>query len=209
MLPCSLEYQEVRMRQAPVATPRTWSRLPHYALPARLTTPTPCPTARTLLWGWRKVERPRPDGTRTISAEKGYPRETGNLVFHLSLIGILLGLAGGSCTATRATSSSAPTAEFCNSSILGYDMFRAGLRVDGTGLNEFCVRVDRFDSTWLPNGQPATFGADYVSKIENRRATCAASRPGGRVRSRSTTSPRTHGDRAQPHRLRVRALRSP
>ena len=34
-------------------------------------------------------------GTGWISAEKGYLRETGNLLFHLSLIGILAGVALG------------------------------------------------------------------------------------------------------------------
>ncbi|MBC3189589.1 cytochrome c biogenesis protein ResB [Pseudonocardia sp. C8] len=161
VLPRSLEYWR-GMRQAPVATPRNLSRLPHHAAAGTPDDPDAVlDRARTLLRGWRKAERTEPDGTRTISAEKGYLRETGNLVFHLSLIGILLGLAGGKLygyegdVIVRADGS-----EFCNSSILGYDTFRAGLRVDGTGLNEFCVRVDRFDSTWLPNGQPATFGAD-------------------------------------------------
>ncbi|SFM57548.1 cytochrome c biogenesis protein [Pseudonocardia ammonioxydans] len=163
VLPRSLEYWR-GMRQPPVATPRNLARLPHHA--AADTTEEPdaaLARARGLLRGWRRTERSEPGGVRTISAEKGFLRETGNLVFHLSLIGILLGLAGGKMygyegdVIVRADGS-----EFCNSSILGYDTFRAGLRVDGTNLNEFCVRVDRFAGTWLPNGQPATFGADVA-----------------------------------------------
>ena len=37
----------------------------------------------------------------TISAEKGYLREIGNLLFHFSLLGLLIAIALGSCSATR------------------------------------------------------------------------------------------------------------
>ena len=36
-----------------------------------------------------------PTTTQTLSAEKGYLRETGNLVFHVALIGVLVGVAWG------------------------------------------------------------------------------------------------------------------
>lgn len=163
VLPRTLEYWH-GMRAAPVATPRNLSRLPHHAVAERNESPDAVlERTRTLLRGWRRAEHEEPGGVRTVSAERGYLRETGNLVFHLSLIGLLLGFAAGKLwgyegdVIVRADGS-----QFCNSSILGYDTFRAGLRVDGTGLDEFCVRVDRFDGTWLPNGQPATFGAQVA-----------------------------------------------
>ncbi len=54
---------------------------------------------RGQLRGW-KVERreggPRArDGELTLSAEKGYLREVGNLVFHLSLVALLAAVAIG------------------------------------------------------------------------------------------------------------------
>ena len=49
--------------------------------------------------------------------------------------------------------------QFCNSGILGYDTFRAGLRVDGTDLEPFCLRVDDFDATFQSNGQASDFRA--------------------------------------------------
>ena len=57
--------------------------------------------SRARLKGWRRAEVTE-DGVLSVSAEKGYLREAGNLVFHLSLIGLLLGFAAASCTATRA-----------------------------------------------------------------------------------------------------------
>ncbi|MEQ3550425.1 cytochrome c biogenesis protein ResB [Pseudonocardia nematodicida] len=160
VLPRSLEYWH-SMRAAPVATPRNLSRLPHHAAGGSTDDPDAVlARVRGALRGWRRVERTEPGGATTVSAERGYLRETGNLVFHLSLIGILLGLAGGKMYGYEGdVIVRADGTEFCNSSILGYDTFRAGLRVDGTDLHDFCVRVDRFDGSWLPNGQPATFGA--------------------------------------------------
>lgn len=160
VLPRSLEFWR-GMRQAPVATPRNLSRLPHHAETATDEDPDAVlARARGLLRGWRRAERTEPDGSTTISAEKGYLRETGNLIFHLSLIGILVGMAGGKLfgydgdVIVRADGS-----EFCNSSILGYDSFNAGLRVDGTQLDPFCVRVNSFEGEWLPNGLASQFAA--------------------------------------------------
>ncbi len=47
--------------------------------------------------------------------------------------------------------------QFCNTGILGYDSFRAGLRIDGTDLDPFCVRTDDFKATYLANGQADEF----------------------------------------------------
>ena len=49
--------------------------------------------------------------------------------------------------------------QFCNTGILGYDSFHPGLRVDGTDLTPFCVRVDDFAADYLPNGQAESFRA--------------------------------------------------
>ena len=47
--------------------------------------------------------------------------------------------------------------QFCNTGILGYDTFRAGLRVDGTDLTPFCVRLDDFQADFEPTGQAESF----------------------------------------------------
>ena len=66
-------------------------------------------------------------------------------MFHLALIGLLLGFAGGKlCGYEGQVIVQSDGGQFCNTGILGYDSFRAGLRVDGTGLDPFCVQVDDF-----------------------------------------------------------------
>ena len=81
-------------------------------------------------------------------------------MFHLALIGLLVGFAGGKLFGYEGqVIVQADGGQFCNTGILGYDSFRAGLRVDGTGLDPFCIKVDDFTATYLPNGQAAAFAA--------------------------------------------------
>ena len=72
-------------------------------------------------------------------------------MFHLALIGLLLGFAGGKLFGYEGqVIVQSDGGQFCNTGILGYDSFRAGLRVDGTRLDPFCVQVDDFTATYLP-----------------------------------------------------------
>jgi cytochrome c biogenesis protein len=157
VLPRTLEHVTA-LRAEPVATPRNLARMPHHAAAALdVGLDEATERVRSRLRGWRRVERPDGAG-RTVSAEKGYLREAGNLLFHLSLIGLLLGFAAGKLFGYEGqVIVMSGGGQFCNTGILGYDTFRAGLRVDGTGLTPFCVRLDDFEADFQPNGQPESF----------------------------------------------------
>lgn len=158
LLPRSLEYGR-SLREQPVLTPRNLARLPHHrsavvdedagALLAR---------AHRRLRGWRRIERTEAGGAVALSAEKGYLRETGNLVFHFGLLGLIVAFALGKLFSYEGqVIVLADGSEFCNSGIYAYDSFRPGLRVDGTELNPFCVRVDDFTAEYLPTGDPIAY----------------------------------------------------
>jgi cytochrome c biogenesis protein len=157
VLPRTLEHAAA-LRAEPVATPRNLSRMPHHAsgtLDVGLDEAVE--RVRSRLRGWRSVERPDGAG-RTISAEKGYLREAGNLLFHLSLVGLLIGVAAGKLFGYEGqVIVMSGGGQFCNTGILGYDTFRAGLRVDGTDLTPFCIRLDDFRAEYRPNGQAESF----------------------------------------------------
>ncbi|HWM58443.1 MAG TPA: cytochrome c biogenesis protein ResB [Pseudonocardia sp.] len=148
------------LRSPPVVTPRNLARLPHHA-EATLDAGLDEVSARieTGLAGWRRVTTPEGTG-RTVSAERGYLREVGNLAFHFSLIGVLLGFAAGKLYGYEGqVVVLSGGGQFCNTGILGYDSFHPGLRVDGTELTPFCVRVDSFAAEFLPNGQAQSYRA--------------------------------------------------
>ena len=164
VLPRTAEHLRA-LRTPPVATPRNLARLPHHAA-ATLPAPVDEVEARVRerLRGWRGQWRDEPapgSGTaRTFSAERGHLREVGNLVFHLSLLGLLVAFAGGKLFGYEGqVVVLSGGGQFCNTGILGYDSFRPGLRVDGTELTPFCVRVDDFAATYERTGQPAGFTA--------------------------------------------------
>ena len=86
---------------------------------------------------------PRMDaGEDTVSAERGYLRETGNLVFHFALLGLLVSFALGKMFSYEGQIIvQANGGQFCNGGVFNYDSFRPGLRVDGTDLTPFCVEI--------------------------------------------------------------------
>ncbi|MGA9873573.1 MAG: cytochrome c biogenesis protein ResB [Rhodococcus sp. (in: high G+C Gram-positive bacteria)] len=147
------------LRTKPVPTPRNLSRLPHHS---RYVVDAPVDeTAEKVaaqLRGWRVARRE--SGTEvTLSAEKGYLREFGNLVFHLSLVGLLAAIALGKLLGYEGNvvviANDGPG--FCSTSPAIYDGFRAGQLVDGTGLEPLCIRVKDFRADYLDSGQAEMF----------------------------------------------------
>lgn len=148
------------LRSAPVSVPRNLSRLPHHH---RGSIDAPMDGAleqvQTVLRRWRTVTRSGSDGQLLVSAEKGYLREAGNLVFHFSLVGLLVAVATGRLFGYEGSviviADGGPG--LCNTSPAIYDSFRAGTATDGTGLDPFCLKVEDFSADYLDNGQASMF----------------------------------------------------
>ncbi|HEY7593100.1 MAG TPA: cytochrome c biogenesis protein ResB [Actinophytocola sp.] len=161
LTPRTFEYAK-SLRARPVLTPRNLTRLPHHAEGETARTPVDVITAAgNRLKGWRLEVREEDGGARSISAERGFLRETGNLVFHFAMLGLIVALAIGKMFNYEGqVVVLANGSEFCNSGTFAYDSFTPGLRVDGTDLDEFCVKVDDFTAHYLPSGQADYFRAD-------------------------------------------------
>ncbi|WP_264071687.1 cytochrome c biogenesis protein ResB [Mycolicibacterium komossense] len=153
------------MRAVPVPAPRNLARLPKHA--EAQVAGDPDATAAAMverLRGWRKVVRTDTEnsGATEISAEKGYLREFGNLVFHFSLLGLLVAVAAGKMFGYEGNviviADSGPG--FCSASPAAFDSFRAGNTVDGTSLYPMCIRVNDFQAEYLPSGQARSFAAN-------------------------------------------------
>lgn len=149
------------LRTPPVATPRNLARLPHHhEETVDGDAAAVVEQARDQLRGWRVEVRPgKRDGEVTLSAEKGYLREFGNLVFHLSLVGLLASIALGKLFGYEGNviviANDGPG--FCTTSPAAFDSFRAGNINDGTGMTPLCVRVKDFKADYLPTGQAEMF----------------------------------------------------
>ncbi|WP_037366235.1 cytochrome c biogenesis protein ResB [Amycolatopsis orientalis] len=163
LTPRSFEYLK-QMRAKPVLTPRNLARMPHHRIARTARTPeTIREDVRKQLSGWRRIEREEDGGGFSVSAERGYLRETGNLLFHFGMLGLIIFFALGKLYSYEGqVIVQANGGQFCNSGIYNYDSFEAGLRVDGTDLDPFCVKVNDFTARYTATNQ-----ADYYhSHIE-------------------------------------------
>nr|WP_277606087.1 cytochrome c biogenesis protein ResB [Glycomyces sp. L485] len=120
---------------------------------------------------FRTVRRESDDGTVTIAAEKGYLRESGNLLFHTSVIFILVGVAVGSLFSwygNRILSEGADQA-FCNN-LQQYDEYGLGAYVPETSLPSFCLQLDSFEAEFT-NGGPTAYDADVTYTVDGAEDT--------------------------------------
>ena len=93
----------------------------------------------------------------SISAEKGYMRETGNLLFHLSLILILVGVALGSFYGMRGDAIINVGERFINTPT-SYDVVSYGKLQSGKNLTPFSITATDFKATYeLVTGAPSDY----------------------------------------------------
>ncbi|MGI3782447.1 MAG: cytochrome c biogenesis protein ResB [Janthinobacterium lividum] len=154
------------LRAQPPKTPRNLSRLPAYGT-AELAaddalSPSVLERAATELR--RQHYRVRvEDGS--VAAERGYLREAGNLVFHVSLLFLLLGVAVGALWGYRGSSVVVVGQGFSNS-ITQYDDLSAGAWFKASDLKPFNVLVKdfqvKFETGPVQTGAARLFRADLA-----------------------------------------------
>ena len=131
------------LRTPPPKTPRNLARLPAYATASLIDDETAdevLDRAADTLRGQR-YRVLRQEGS--VAAERGYLREAGNLVFHLSLLSLLVGVAIGGLYGFRGTSVVIVGQGFANN-ITQYDDLSAGGWFSDDRLQPFTIRVKQF-----------------------------------------------------------------
>jgi cytochrome c biogenesis protein len=101
----------------------------------------------------------------SVSAERGYARETGNLIFHGALVGILIsvGIGGGFGYAGQRVVVEGQT--FVNT-LLAFDSFNPGRFFSDDSLTPFTLRLDEFDATYeTKNLQAFGQATDYSAHV--------------------------------------------
>ncbi|MFL6064043.1 MAG: cytochrome c biogenesis protein ResB [Friedmanniella sp.] len=148
------------LRARPPRTPRNLSRLPAYARTDLARAGDALERAAALLR--RRRYRVDVDGA-SVAAERGYLREAGNLVFHVSLLFVLLGVAVASLYGFRGTSVVVVGQGFANN-LTQYDDLSAGASFSEKDLHPFSVTVKKFDVAFetgpVQRGAARLFRAD-------------------------------------------------
>ncbi len=143
VLPRSVEHYKA-MRAQPPATPKNLNRLSHHQEIAV----SGDGLERAMIWFKKNRFRVRTeDGS--ISAEKGYLRETGNLLFHLSLILILVGVSFGSLFGMRGEAIVNVGERFINVPT-SFDTLAFGKLKSEKDLAPFQIKVEKFEAKYNP-----------------------------------------------------------
>lgn len=104
--------------------------------------------------GYRTARYDTPNSW-SVSAERGYLRETGNLIFHSALVGILVTIlfsTGQNVTGDRAI---VEGTTFVNSES-AYSVFKPGRFFDRSSLTPYALRLDGFDVDYVDPGLPGS-----------------------------------------------------
>ena len=170
IIPRVLVYAKA-MRQPPTLTPRNLARMPeHRSATVALGQAALLDRAEAELRRRRFRVVRRAD---SVSAERGYLREAGNLVFHLSLIVVLAGVAIGSLAGYKGSAVVVVGQGFSNN-LTQYDDITAGGRFTSTNLRPFSLIVNSFDAEFetgpVQTGAARVFSAD-LSVVDEPGAT--------------------------------------
>ena len=118
--------------------------------------------------GYRVETYPLPGGGDSVSAERGYLRETGNLIFHVALVGILLtvGVFGGFGYTGQRILVQGSTFTNVGSD---YDSFIPGRFASVDDLQPYQMRLDAFRPTYSFNQETGNWDPeDYVTHLSTR-----------------------------------------
>lgn len=169
------------LRQEPPLTPRRLDRLSFYSrVPATLATGIERlaiveKATRVLRRKGYRVRVLR-DNEPSVSAERGYWRETGNLVFHVSLIGVLLSLgivAGFGFVGQRVV----VEGESFGTNRAAFDSFNSGRFFTENQIPQFSVSLDDFAVTQVDDSiQAFGFITDYRASVRVSEPTDAEER---------------------------------
>jgi cytochrome c biogenesis protein len=169
------------LRARPPAAPRNLARLPeHRAFETSASPEQVLERARVALRGYRVVSTSSTTGggsttEEALSAERGKLREAGNLLFHLSILVVLVGFAGGALLGYKGGVIVVTGNTFANS-LSQYDDFRPGSLFKASNLAPFDFTVTDFDVTFIKEGREAGMAHKFSAGLDYRTSPDAATK---------------------------------
>ncbi|WP_406137449.1 cytochrome c biogenesis protein ResB [Streptomyces sp. NBC_01089] len=139
-----------QLRGRPPGAPKRLTRLPAYTTWRTESEPEAVRDAALAMLKKRRFRAHSPrDGE--VASEKGFLRETGNLLFHIALIVLLVSFASGQLWKSEGGKLVVDGDGFSNT-LTQYDDFKAGTLFDANKLAPFSFTLDKFIGTYEKNG---------------------------------------------------------
>lgn len=159
------------LRAKPPKTPVRLTRMVGFqarTLPAELRSggPDPIDSARDILRRSRyRVALYQDAKSVSVSAERGYLRETGNLVFHIALLGVLFAVGFGGGFGYTGQKVVVEGQTFVNS-LPSYNSFNPGRFFSDSSLQPYSIRVDSLKVTYeTENSNAKGTPLDYTAHV--------------------------------------------
>ena len=151
------------IRATPLPAPKHLDRLPESGRFETSASPEEFAAAarQTFGWRWRVARRVDEASGVTLSAEKGYSRETGNLIFHVALLVALVSIAIGQLYKYEGSIVVRDGQQFCNV-YSQYDTSNLGRFAAEGKVNPapFCLTMNKFSAVYTSIGEATQFAAD-------------------------------------------------
>ena len=166
ILPRSVQHWRA-MRAQPPPAPRRLSRMPAYRrFEVSASAEDALEAARAELRARRfRVARPAVGApTDSVAGEAGHLRETGNLIFHLAVVVVLVAVAAGSLFGYRATVLVPEGSGFANT-VIQYDGLSSGALFDTADLPPFSIEVDEFQMDFVESGPQAGVPDNFEATV--------------------------------------------
>jgi len=156
------------LRNPPAATPRNLERMPAFTSveAGDSERKTVLSRAQTLLksGGYRVVA-----DAESVAAERGYWRETGNLIFHIALVGVLISVGVGGAYSYSGQRVLVEGDTFVNN-LAGYDSFNPGIAFNEAQLTPFSATLEDFAVQYdLLNKTNIGTPLDFRAKVSVRQ----------------------------------------
>ncbi|SFB40212.1 cytochrome c biogenesis protein [Nocardioides alpinus] len=107
------------------------------------------------------------EGSDAVAAERGHLREAGNLVFHLAVIVVLVGVAIGSLFGYKGGVIMFNGEDYgFSNNLTQYDDFAPGSLFDPAVMEPFSFSITDFDVEWIPDGPRAGMARKFVAHLD-------------------------------------------
>ena len=152
------------LRAKPPKAPRNLSRLP---ASTSYTTDEDPDVVLARAADVLRARRFRTDrGTDAVAAERGHLREAGNLVFHVAVIIVLVGVAAGSLFGYKGGVILLNGDDYgFSNNLTQYDDFAPGALFDPDVMEPFSFRITDFQLDWLTEGNRAGMARKFVAEL--------------------------------------------